>query len=202
MSTDSLDTWAVKLAEVVAPEEVALAAVTVQAYVADGTNRSDLFRQSQRGTPGGFDAGVFQEILPYVLRGLHSAAPIIVPTLSSTLSGIFLEVVKRSLKERNEAPANSQSMEQLPDDPYKPLKQLIATLSRELHKGNVAEQKAELIIYHTIQAVLEDPEGTRQFLQRLSDKSSELSGTGKSSKPALMKKRFKRSPTETHQNGK
>jgi hypothetical protein len=50
----------------------------------------------------------------------------------------------------------------------------------------VAENKAERIVYHTIQAVLENPEGTREFLQRLPPKDPV-----KPTKQSLMMKLFK-----------
>jgi hypothetical protein len=103
INMDIVDIWAVKIAEAAAPDEVVLASVTVQAYIAGGAERADLFRQNQRGTPGGFDFGPFQVVLPYLLQGLQIAtSPIITSVFSSVLSELFLEFVKKKLKEGKE----------------------------------------------------------------------------------------------------
>src|SRR5579872_6041341 len=99
---DTLDTWAITIAEAVAPQEAVLAPITVQAYIAGGKERADLFRQNQRGEPGGFDFGTFQVVLPYLLQGLHTASPLITTVLSSALSGLFLEFIKKKFKEDKE----------------------------------------------------------------------------------------------------
>lgn len=165
---DSLDIWAVKIAQAAAPDEVPLAPLTVQAYINGGEERADLFRSDQKGIAGGFDFGGFQVVFPIVLNALALASPILTSMLSSVLSDLFLTTLKDKLG-KHDTSQHAQTIEALPDDPYKLLKQCIAALSKQLQDAKVPRQKADLIVYRTLVQLLEEPEGAKLFIQRLSE---------------------------------
>jgi hypothetical protein len=184
---DQLGAWAVEIAEAAAPDEVALAPQTVQAYIAGGADRADLFYQNQRGTAGGADFGIFQVILPYLLQGLHAASPLISEIFSSTVSGVLVEIIKQRLEARKKSSQETQSQEQIPE----PLKRLRAILSQPLRKSGLSEDKIDLIIDNFLRVVLENPDGTRLFLQCLvMDKPDSKPG-----KHSFIKRLFKRKQT-------
>ena len=71
---DINDTWAMKIAEEVAPDEVDLAPFVVQAFINGGRERDDLFQEAQGGTLGAFGAGDVAALLPWILQGIAAAA--------------------------------------------------------------------------------------------------------------------------------
>jgi hypothetical protein len=165
---DMLDMWAVKIAEVAAPNEVPLAPLTIRAYINGGEERADLFRSNKKGTAGGFDFGGFQAVFPLILQALTIASPILTSILSSVVSDLFLTALKNRLS-KHDNQQDSTTINTLADDPYKPLKYCIAILSKELQDAKIPRKQADLIVYRILVQLLEEPESANLFIQRISE---------------------------------
>ncbi|MEV0587813.1 M48 family metalloprotease [Nonomuraea sp. NPDC050310] len=88
---NSVAVWAPRLAERLAPGEVALAAQVGLAYVRGGPEREALF-SAEGGEPGGFGQGLSPAELPILLDGLRAAAELLHDLLSDGLIGNTLAV--------------------------------------------------------------------------------------------------------------
>src|SRR4051812_34325399 len=97
--------WATRLAQEVAPGEVALAPLVVEAFLRGGQDKEDLFRRRER-TVAEFTAGEVIALLPLLCKALAAAAPLLKALLTSPHSGTFLDQIKGLLQPQSTAPAS------------------------------------------------------------------------------------------------
>jgi hypothetical protein len=159
--------WSRKIAEAVAPEEVELAPLIVEAFVEGGEKRTQLFRGPRDSAFGGFGTGDVQVLLPWVLKGLVAAVPSISAMLAVTPHiSDFVSMIKDALEIRRDL-KQEQPVQDLPDDPYAPLKRTVAVVSRELAATSLSAAERDLIVYRVLLALLDDPTGATHFIQAI-----------------------------------
>jgi hypothetical protein len=162
---DLINTWSLKIAEQTVPDEIDLAPVMVQAFIAGGKAREDLFRQEENGTLGGFGAGAVLAIFPWILNTISAVAPILSSMLAATAHiNDFLAIVKNVLEILKKKEAKL-----LPGNPYAPLKRAADAISKELQAVPMQQDQRDLIVYHILYALLEDPMGATQYVQKMGE---------------------------------
>jgi hypothetical protein len=162
----SLNDWAIRLAEVAAPDEVDLAPFIVEAFVEGGERRAKLFEQSGGGVAGGIGAGGSAAILAWILQGIVVSAKWLCSILTSEGTSNFLAVIKELLgivKEGNP----KQKLTSIPDDPYEPLKRTIEIMATELRAHGLPEDQADAITLRVIYSLLEEPANAALFVRQL-----------------------------------
>ncbi len=164
---DLLDTWSVRIAENVAPDEVDLAPVMARAYGAGGAARRDLFRRATGNAPGGFGTGQMTAVVPWVLQGMAVAAPALSAMLAATpYLKDFVSIVKdaldirKSIKDEKVVP---------PGDRYAPLREAMVAVRSELEAAPLSEEQRDLIVYRVMCVLLEAPAGATEFVQTVGD---------------------------------
>jgi hypothetical protein len=171
---NSIELWAVRIVEEVAPDEVDVAPAMAHAFFRGGKDRKDLFRRPKNAVPGGFgpDLGValFPEILA-AIQHLQDVGPTLSEFFTSTkdawagvnsfMSALNILLTIGSRVERNKV------AEALPDDPYGPLKNVLVSMSQELRSSGVPSEEADLITYRVLRTMLADPSGAAQFAERI-----------------------------------
>ena len=165
VSGTSVDDWATNLALAAAPGEVDLAADMAAAYVAGGRDRAQLF-QDYGSTPASFDAGVVLTVFPAVLSAVVAVGTTFVQLLDvpekiTSLLTLW-DAVHERLARRRETPAENAPSGT--DHTYRTLVSLLETFQAELSKAGLDPDRSELIAYRAIRCLLDNPEGTREFL--------------------------------------
>ncbi|MEH2240999.1 hypothetical protein [Nostoc sp.] len=175
---DLLSEWSIKIAEVSVPEEVDLAPFFTEAFIEGGEEREQLFQQNQSNTEGA--AGLVEgfAIFPWILRGITAGAQLLFQVLSSENVSRFITAINDSLeiKEKltpkqnpRELPGNPslrQNLQVLPDDPYKPLKQVMDIMSFELQESGLSVDEADLVTFRVVRALLEEPSSASLFIKK------------------------------------
>ena len=165
---DILDAWSVKIAGVVAPDEVDLAPMMTQAFVAGGDARASLFKKESQNILGGFVGGnIAIALFPCILKGLAAATPFLAAILSasSNISDI-ISVAKDAVDLRNSLKKSKDEPAPV-NDPYTGLKRVIDTVSSELQNNSLPQDQSDLIVFRVVKVLLEDPSGAAQFLQKI-----------------------------------
>jgi hypothetical protein len=133
-----------------------------------------MFRRPKDAVPGGFgpDFGValFPELLA-AIQHLQDVGPTLSEFFTSTKdawagASSFMSALNILLTISNRADRKEQA-ETLPDDPYGPLKSVLANMSQELQSSGIPSEKADLITYRVLRAMLEDPSGAAQFVEKI-----------------------------------
>ena len=163
------ETWATKIAEEVAPEEVDIAPLMVQAFINGGHERDDLFRKTNGGTLGAFGVGDVFALTPWILQSIAGAATVIYSLLSSGILDKFLSAIQDLISIHDKLLRKKQS-ESLPDNPFAPLKHVISAISKELEAANIPEDHRDLITYRVLRVLLDDPQGAAVFVKNLEAK--------------------------------
>jgi hypothetical protein len=171
---DLISEWATKIAEEATPDEVDLAPIMAHAFIRGGRDREEMFRRSKDAVPGGFGpefgVALFPEILA-TIQHLQDVGPTLSEFFTSTKdawagASSFMSALNILLTIGNRADRKEQA-EALPDDPYGPLKNVLASMSQELQDSGVSPEKADLITYRVLRAMLEEPSGAAQFAKRI-----------------------------------
>src|SRR5215208_510146 len=81
---DTLDLWASRIADEVAPDEVDLAPAMVQAFVRGGRDRRDLFRQPKESVPGAFGPELVIVLIPLILKTIEKVGPALLDFFTTT----------------------------------------------------------------------------------------------------------------------
>lgn len=166
---DINETWATKIAQEVAPEEVDLAPLMAQAFINGGQERDDLFRKAKGGILGAFGAGDVSALIPWILQSIAGAATAIYALLSSGVLEKLLWAIKDLLSIRDSLARKKQS-ESLPDNPYAPLKRVVSAISKGLEAAKIPEDQRDLITYRVLRLLLEDPQGAAVFVKNVEAK--------------------------------
>ena len=163
---ESINDWAIKIAEVAAPDEIDLAPFIVEAFVEGGKRRAKLLEQSGRGVAGGIGVGGGEAILAWTLQGIVASAKWLRLILTSEGTSNFLAVIEKLLgfaKGGN----SRQKLTSMPDNPYKPLKLTIEIMSTELRARGLPDDQADAITLQVVYALLEEPGSAALFVQQL-----------------------------------
>ena len=171
---DSFDLWAIRIAEEVAPDEVDLAPTMARAFIRGGKDKRDLFRRSKDAVPGAFGAELGMALFPQILEALQyvqDVGPALSEFFTSTKdawaganSFIGALNVLLTIGSRHERKSVEEA---LPDDPYGPLKSVIAVMSKELQSSGLSSEQADLITFRVLRTMLENPSGAAEFTEEI-----------------------------------
>lgn len=186
----TVEEWSIRLAQEVAPDEAELAPMMAQAFIAGGQKRRDLFaRSSAVGAFGGAD---LIGLMPLLYSSLAALGDPLVGTLTSSAVGGFLDCVKTSLtlvelRQKTQALRRPPGMSgaRIPEDPpFAPLRGVVESLLRELQRSGLPEDRAELVTFRVLRALLEEPQAAPRFVS-IGGGSRRSAGTGGSRTAAV-----------------
>jgi hypothetical protein len=171
--------WALRLAEAVAPDEIDLAPAMVDAFVAGGRARRQLFPQSGP-LQGGVIAGDVQLVVPTVLVALQAAGPWLLEALASPAVSNITGAIKNGLgiielrekAARHAADARSQTV---PGDPTAVphaeadvlLSRIVQSMKREFEAMGMDRDQRDALVLRTLSVLFEDPTSAAAFVQAL-----------------------------------
>lgn len=161
---DIISTWSTKIAEEVAPDEVDLAPLIAQAFIQGGEERKELFRQAKGGELGAFGPGDIAALFPWILQGIAVTASVLYSVLTSGVLEKLLSAVKDLLSIHDRL-KRIQKFESLPDNPYAPLKRIVASLSKELQSTPIPQDQRDLITYRVLRVLFEEPLSATDFVK-------------------------------------
>lgn len=169
---EELHTWSTKVAEDVAPDEVALAPYWLDAYLEGGQSRAELLAGSG-SVLGGFSAADVASIMPAVYQAVASAAPVVLVALGSPVLGDFLSAVKNAIglaelhEQRRGASAAPRSA--IPaHEHYTPLRRVLDALDVELRRAGLPPARCESVALRVTRRLLEHPGEAKRVTQALS----------------------------------
>jgi hypothetical protein len=168
---DTLDLWALRIAEEVAPDEVDLAPAMVQAFVRGGRDRRDLFRQPRESVPGAFGPELVIVLFPLILETIEKVGPALMGFFTTTKdawagANSFIGAINVLLTIGSRT-GRKKTAETLPDNPYGPMKDVITIMSQELESSGVPPEQADAIILRVLRRMLEDPSGAAEFVEKV-----------------------------------
>lgn len=171
--------WSVRLAREVAPEEVDLAPLWAEAFVAGGRERRDLHAEASSAV-GGFGAEGMAAVMPAVLQALSASAGFVMSALASRYAGDFLGCVKNGLslielRNRAEKALDPEKGEAGAADPpgvppgatYEPLRRVVRTMGQELRASGLDDDRSDLITFRVLQKLLGEPKDAGEFVQEV-----------------------------------
>ncbi|NJM59843.1 MAG: hypothetical protein HC849_06010 [Oscillatoriales cyanobacterium RU_3_3] len=163
-NSEVIDEVALKIAEEAVPDEIDLAPIMAQAFIQGGKEREELFKREEGSLTGGFGTGEFIAVFPYILKGLVKSGPFIYKLLTTDVADIVslinevLELIEKGREKKKKV---------LQDNPYKPLKTVIHTISTELELSGLPQERCELITYRVLRALLDKPDESTIFIKAL-----------------------------------
>lgn len=170
----TIEEWAVRIAEEVAPAETDFAPTWAAAFVAGGKERQELFVQSNAQVAG-FLPGDLMPVLPTILKGLAFAAPSILAVLTSDITGKILQCLKNSIalgeifgKTRKwfsaeTAPAGDETA-------YARLNEIMSKLNKEMRPLGLEQSQSDRINLIVMRLLLENPSEGKRFVEKLAEK--------------------------------
>lgn len=158
--------WTQKIAEAAVPEEIDLAPSIAHAFFSGGKERKQLFQREQKNVQGAFGIAEMTLILPLILQALVYSATTLSTFISSTELNSFLTALNTTFSFRDLA-KRKQKVASLPDAPFLPLKNVLLTISGELHSMGLSEEESDLITFRVLMKLLEDSAGASQFIQKI-----------------------------------
>jgi hypothetical protein len=162
-----VESWAVKIATVIAPNEVDLAPEMTAAYLAGGEAREQLYMKSQGGGLGGFGSGEVQAVFPVLLNSITAAGSAIMSMLCTPEVGIILAVVKSSLEIKTLADRQKKVSEVLPEQTYRSLKVTLDVFTAGLKSSGYSQDECDRKSYQLMMTLLENPDSAQQFVKLL-----------------------------------
>ncbi len=165
---DILDEWAITIARQTVPDEVDLAPALTHAFVAGSTQRAELFRREWSGGAAAFGPGDVM-LFPVILQAITAAGPLLsaifqpvsASILASSLSSINSAL---SIKERQQ---RKKQIASSPDDRHDSITRAIDVIDRVLRSAKIPPEESDMLTLRIIKALLENPDGTRVFHQRV-----------------------------------
>lgn len=183
-ASPELHNWAIALAEEVVPHERSTAPDVVDAFIAGGSRRKDLF--STAGVAGGISAEPLISVFPSILLGVTAAGTFLSAVLRSDQLREFLGCLKSSLdialvREKSAglqgSPHSKHLAIQKETGASVELKQVSAILFRELKKAGLPALTAEAISYRVLMKLLKAPASAESFVAELQRSSPPTMGT-------------------------
>lgn len=166
---ESNNEWAIKIAEIAAPDEIDLAPFVVEAFIEGGKSRAKLLNLSGSSVAGGFGIGGGEAILPLIFQGIVQSAKWLLFILTSEKTSNFLEIIKKILDLHISNP--QKKLPSVPDNPSEPIKRIIEVMSTELKKGGMSEDQASATTLRVVYVLLEKPDSAELFIKQLESKS-------------------------------
>lgn len=166
----SLQQWSIYLAEIVTPAESDFAPLLVNAYIAGGKQREDLFK-TDNAPEGSFMPVGMVFVLPHVLTGILAAAPFLLKLLSSTeLLNNALTTVCNILTLHDRAKQTvigSGHQRGQVQEPVYSIGKVVSIIDEQLKNIPLPDEERDCIAYRIIRALLEQPDGTVEAIGRL-----------------------------------
>lgn len=154
-----------KIAEEAAPDEIDLAPIMAEAFIQGGKEKEELFQQEEKSVTGGFGIGECLAIFPWILNGLVKSSPFIYNLLTSDVADIA-SLINDFIDIRDKL-GRQKKTESLKDNPYKPLKSVINTISTELESSGLPQDQCDLITYRVLRSLLDNPDESTVFIKAL-----------------------------------
>jgi len=158
--------WTKKIAEAAVPEEIDLAPSIAHAFFSGGKERKQLFQREKKNVQGAFGVAEATLILPFILQALVSSATALSTFISSTGLNSFLTALNTTFSFQDVG-KRKEKVASLPDNPFLPLKNVVLTISSELHSMGLSEEESDLISFRVLMKLLEDSAGALQFIQKI-----------------------------------
>jgi len=158
--------WTKKIAEAAVPEEIDLAPSIAHAFFSGGKERKQLFQREKKNVQGAFGVAEITLVLPLILQALVSSATALSTFISSPGLNSFLTALNTTFSFRDLG-KRKQKVASLPDNPFLPLKNVLLTISSELHSMGLPEEESDLITFRVLMKLLEDSAGASQFIQKI-----------------------------------
>lgn len=169
---ERLSVWSTRLAEAVTPDEVELAPLVVEAYLAGGKARADLYRPPNGGAVGGFGPGGAVMVFPWILRGLAVAAPLISAMLAAAPHiNDLLDIVKGGFDVHEAIASRKKKAAGASAEPYVLLQKTMVVLDRELAAVPLSDEERDHICYQVMRTLLEAPREAEQVVRALEEAS-------------------------------
>ncbi|MYS86058.1 hypothetical protein [Embleya scabrispora] len=162
----AIDEWATRLAEAAVPDEAELAADVADAYIAGGRDRDELFRSSA-SVPGGFDPGAMMVAFPFVLSAVVASGQLLRWLLDSgvaSLPSLVRDVIELRDRRRGNTGRPDEGDASPARSEHAELSRTFDTIVAELADSGMEPERGELIAGRVLRALLDDPRGTRTFL--------------------------------------
>ena len=166
--------WSERMALDVASDEVDLAPLILEAYLAGGEKRAELFTDAQ--APGAsFIDGATALVVLQAIIGLTAAAPLIMEMLTSS-GGVVKDVVSTacnllSIKDHLSNSAPNAHLEPQEDRPVDTLvEEAVGLISQHLQDPSLSETERLDMAFRVLQTAVTRPEGTMDFLTRVQEK--------------------------------
>ena len=169
---ENLDAWSIRIARIIAPDEVDLAPFITQAFV------SGEDEQSSGGGLGGFGPVEMQMTFPVVVNTIAVTGTLLSGILSSPAAANFLAAINTLLKV-NESIEREKKVKELPDHPYGALKQVLEDFSGGLKATGLSQAQRDLMTYKFLQTLLEDPKASHEIVQFLQASAQKNKKKGK-----------------------
>ena len=163
-----IDEWTLTITQAAVPEEIDLAPSISRAFFSGGEKRKQLFQERKNNVQGAFGVTEIPLILPLILQALVSTATLLKNLLSSTWLNNFLTALNTILSFQDVS-KRKQTVTELPDNPFLPLKSILLTISSELQSMGLSEQESDLITFRVLKKLLEDPASASQFIQKIAE---------------------------------
>jgi len=160
------DEWTKKIAEAAVPEEIDLAPSIARAFFSGEKERKQLFQREKKNVQGAFGVAEATLILPFILQALVYSTTALSTFISSTGLNSFLTALNTTFSFRDLA-KSKQEVASLPDNQFLPLKNVLLTISGELHSMGMSEEESDLISFRVLMKLLEDSAGASQFIQKI-----------------------------------
>jgi hypothetical protein len=163
--------WSIKLAESSAPYEIDLAHDILNAYLEGGNSRAELFKKEPSSNAGGFGLGGFSALLPFVFEGIAAASKWIISLISSDKISNILGVITdaKDLLSIGQKDRARNKLKQISNaEKYESMRKTIDIIGSELKAAGIEKDEADLITFRVIVSLLENPEGTIDFIESAS----------------------------------
>ncbi len=166
--------WAQALAEVVAPDEVDLAPLWLDAYLKGGQSKADLFATSH-GVAGGYSPNEVLAMVPQVFGALAGAGTLVIAVLGSE----HVKLVVKSLSACLDIgqlgtrivgggkDGDKSRTDDVPEADRVLLERACWTIADELLRRGVRKSDSERVARRVILRLSQQPEHATQFVQTL-----------------------------------
>lgn len=170
---DLIDRWAVRIAEEAVPDEVDLAPTMARAYVEGGRTKDEMFQRNGGTVQGAFGPEAGMAVFPMILAAIQNtpSIPEFFDVLSgATGSGYYVAGAIGTILTIGSRRGREQKKEELLGDSE--IKDIHARLREGIETvPDLDKDKADLITYRVLKAMLEDPAEASEFAKEI-DKAS------------------------------
>lgn len=160
---DDIYKTAVRIAEKVAPDEVDLAPSIIEAIIEGGRKVKTLQRRTHGPKLGGFLGSIEGGNLFQVMEALHLCSTILSNLFVMGAATLTIMIHRLNLKDRKE----QKEKLSLSPDSEKVFQEAIFSVAEQLKSMDIEDEKAERISKLAISALLEDPNSSKVFVDRL-----------------------------------